>query len=126
MPIVVVAMEPEKYREWAEKQKAKYAAPAAEAAAPAEKAADAKVAAGPVDGKKVYEGLCQACHMAGVANAPKTGDKVAWGPRIKQGIDTLHQHAVKGYNLMPAKGGNPALSDAEVHAAVDYIVAQTK
>ena len=125
MPIVVVAMEADKYREWAAKQKVKYAAPATEAAAAPVVVADAK-SADPVDGKKVYEGLCQVCHMAGVANAPKAGDKVAWSPRIKQGIGTLHQHAVKGYNLMPAKGGNPALSDAQVHAAVDYIVGLAK
>ena len=125
MPIVVVAMEPDKYREWAAKQKVRFAAPAAEAAASAV-VADAKLAGGAVDGKSVYEGLCQACHMVGVASAPKAGDKVAWGPRIKQGIDTLHQHAVKGYKLMPAKGGNPALSDAQVHAAVDYVVGLAK
>ena len=121
MPIVVVALDADKYREWAAKQKARQAPAAAAAAAPT-----AVAAAGPVDGKKVYEGLCQACHLVGVAGAPKAGDKALWGPRIKQGVDTLHQHAVKGINLMPAKGGNPALSDAEVYAAVDYLVGLAK
>jgi cytochrome c5 len=82
--------------------------------------------AGKVDGKKVYDGLCAACHAAGVAGAPKTGDKGAWAPRVAQGMDTLHQHAIKGIRAMPAKGGNPALSDAEVSAAVDHMVAQSK
>jgi cytochrome c5 len=61
-----------------------------------------------------------------VAGAPKVGDKAAWAPRIKQGIDTLHQSALKGKNAMPPKGGNASLSDADVMAAVDYMVSQAK
>jgi cytochrome c5 len=87
-------------------------------------------AGGAVDGKKVYEGLCQACHATGAANAPKAGDKGAWGPRIAQGNDTLFKHAIAGYTgkagVMPAKGGNAALSDAEVKAAVEHLIGLSK
>lgn len=87
-------------------------------------------AGGVVDGKKVYEGLCQACHATGAAGAPKTGDKGAWGPRIGQGKDTLFKHAIGGFTgksgAMPAKGGNPALSDDEVKAAVEHMIELSK
>ena len=78
------------------------------------------------DGKKVFEGTCMVCHGAGLAGAPKFGDKAAWAPRIKQGIDTLYKSALNGKNAMPAKGGNNSLSDAEVKAGVDYMVAASK
>jgi len=58
--------------------------------------------------------------------APKAGDKAAWAPRIAQGLPTLHEHANKGIRAMPAKGGNPALSDDQVNAAVDYMVSLAK
>ncbi len=103
----------------------------AEAAAPAPAAAPA--AAAPVkvaDGETTYKGACAACHSAGVAGAPKTGDKAAWAPRIAQGKDTLYKHAIAGFQgkvgVMPAKGGNAALSDADVKAAVDFLVASAK
>ncbi|BAN36569.1 cytochrome c5 [Sulfuricella denitrificans skB26] len=87
-------------------------------------------AGGVVDGKKVYEGLCQACHATGAAGAPKAGDKGAWGPRISQGKDTLFKHAIGGFTgksgAMPAKGGNPALSDDEVKAAVEHLIGLSK
>ena len=87
-------------------------------------------AGGVVDGKKVYEGLCQACHGTGAAGAPKAGDKGAWGSRIAQGKDTLFKHAIAGFTgksgAMPAKGGNPALSDAEVKAAVEHLIGMAK
>jgi cytochrome c5 len=67
-----------------------------------------------------------ACHATGAANAPKYADKAAWAPRIKQGLDALHASALKGKGAMPPKGGNPALSDAAVRAAVDYLVAAAK
>ena len=63
---------------------------------------------------------------AGVAGAPKFGDKAAWAPRIKQGMDALVQSALKGKGAMPPKGGNPALSDAEIRAAIDFMVSQAK
>ncbi len=81
-------------------------------------------------GKTVYETTCVACHAAGVAGAPKFGDKAAWAPRIAQGMDTLHNHAIKGFQgksgMMPPKGGNMSLSDADVMAAVDYMVSNAK
>lgn len=87
-------------------------------------------AGGAVDGKKVYESICQACHATGAAGAPKTGDKGAWGSRLGQGKDTLFKHAIAGFTgktgTMPAKGGNPALSDAEVKAAVEYLIGLSK
>ena len=79
-----------------------------------------------VDGKKVYETVCSACHATGAAGAPKAGDKAAWGPRIATGKDALYKSALGGKNAMPAKGGNPALSDAEVKAAVDHLVSLAK
>lgn len=103
------------------------AAPAPEAAAPAE--GEAVSAAGDV-GKKVYGNVCSMCHAAGVAGAPKPGDKADWGPRIAQGNDVLYKHAIEGFTgkkgMMPARGGSTTLSDEEVKAAVDFMVAQSK
>jgi len=102
---------------------------AAEAAA---KAAASQVAyGGTTDGKTIYGHLCTSCHTAGVAGAPKLGDKALWAPRIAQGLDTLIKHATEGYhgpdgNFMPPKGGNPALTDAQIKAAVTWIVGQSK
>lgn len=127
MPIVVRAVDEAEFKDWAAKHKP--AAPAAAAEAPVQVAAaegTSAAAAGPVDGKKTYEGLCAACHAAGIAGAPKVGDKGAWASRIAQGEGTLHDHAIKGIRAMPAKGGNPALSDAEVKAAVDHMVGLSK
>jgi cytochrome c5 len=105
------------------------AAPAPVAAAPA--AAPAPVAAAPaaaakIDGEKIYKSTCFACHDVGVANAPKLGDKTAWASRIATGQDALYTSALKGKNVMPAKGGNAALADDEVKAAVDYIVSKAQ
>lgn len=77
-------------------------------------------------GQKIYRQACAFCHDKGVAGAPKTGDAAAWSARIAQGVDTLHTVAVKGKGAMPAKGGNPALSEADVNAAVDFMVAQSR
>ena len=81
-------------------------------------------------GKKIYDATCLACHAAGVAGAPKLGDKAAWAPRIAQGADTLHMHAIKGFQgkagMMPPKGGNMGAKDEDVKAAVDYMVSQSK
>lgn len=81
-------------------------------------------AAGPRSGEEVYGAACSACHMAGVAGAPKTGDKEVWGPRFEQGIDTLYASALNGKGAMPPKGGQAALSEEEVKGAVEYILAQ--
>ncbi|HHX2519221.1 TPA: c-type cytochrome [Neisseria subflava] len=107
-------------------------APAADAAASADapkadaaKAEDKGAAAGGADGKKVYEASCQACHGGAVPGVPHVGKKEDWAPRIQQGKDTLHKHALEGFNAMPAKGGNGSLSDDEVKAAVDYMANQS-
>ncbi len=78
------------------------------------------------DGGKVYQTVCVACHGSGLVGAPKLGDKAAWKPRLAQGLATLHEHAVKGIRAMPPKGGNAALSDDDVRAAVDYMANQSK
>ena len=80
----------------------------------------------PREGKVIYEGVCHTCHAAGLLGAPKFGDKAAWGPRIAKGTATLHQHALQGFNAMPAKGGNADLLDVKVTNAVDYMVSQSK
>jgi cytochrome c5 len=120
---------------------AKPAAAAAPAAAPAAAAAPATLAAAPAavasaapapgaaaddKGKAIYNQACVACHATGVANAPKFGDKAAWAPRIQTGMDALYATSLKGKGAMPPKGGNTALADADVKAAVDYMVAAAK
>jgi cytochrome c5 len=85
-----------------------------------------QVASVAVDGKATYDTACAVCHAAGVAGAPKLGDKAAWAPRIAQGTDTLYQHAISGFQgtvgFMPAKGGNASLADDAVKSAVDHMV----
>ena len=97
------------------------------AAAPV--AASAAAPAGS-DGKKVFDSNCVACHGAGIAGAPKFGDKAAWAPRIAQGINVLYSHAIGGFQgkagVMPPKGGNLALSDPDLKSAVLYMVAAAK
>lgn len=101
-------------------------APAAPAAAPA---AAAPAVASADAGKNVYSTACIACHGAGIAGAPKLGDKAAWTARVAQGNAVLYEHAIKGFQgkagVMPPKGG-AAVSDADVKAAVDYMVASVK
>ncbi|HXS72952.1 MAG TPA: c-type cytochrome [Rhodanobacteraceae bacterium] len=102
------------------------------AQAAAAKAAASQVAyGGTTDGKTIFGQLCTTCHSTGAAGAPKITDKAAWAPRIAEGIDTLVKHAIDGYtgpdgNHMPAKGGNPALTDAQVEATVKWMVSQVK
>ncbi|TFY96609.1 c-type cytochrome [Ramlibacter humi] len=98
-------------------------APAAAPAAAAPAAAPAAAAAG--NGEALYKQACFACHATGAANAPKFGDKAAWAPRIAQGKDKLYEAALKGKGAMPPKGGTSA-PDADVRAAVDYIVNAAK
>ncbi|SAL40483.1 cytochrome c family protein [Caballeronia arvi] len=76
-------------------------------------------------GKALYEQVCQACHAAGVLNAPKFGDKAAWAPRLKEPMDTVYNYALHGKGAMPPKGGSNA-PDADVKAAVDYMVNASK
>lgn len=93
------------------------AAPAAQATAPA-----AVPAAAGQGGEAVYTKACIACHSTGVAGAPKVGDKAAWEPRLAQGMDTLVSTALKGKGAMPPKGGHASLSDAEIKAAIEYML----
>jgi cytochrome c5 len=93
---------------------------AAAPAAGATQSADASQA-----GKALYQQVCQACHAAGVLNAPKFGDKEAWAPRLKEPMDTVYNYALHGKGAMPPKGGSNA-SDADVKAAVDYMVSAVK
>ena len=94
------------------------AAPAAGGGA--QQSADASQA-----GKALYQQVCQACHAAGVLGAPKFGNKDDWAPRLKDPIDTVYNYALHGKGAMPAKGGSNA-SDADVKAAVDYMVIAVK
>ena len=100
------------------------AAPAPAAVAPAP--APAPAAAANRSGEQVYQQACAMCHNAGLAGAPKLGDAAGWKARIAQGKNVLHDHAIKGIRAMPAKGGNPSLPDAEVTAAVDYMLSAVK
>jgi cytochrome c5 len=102
------------------------AAATATVAATAPAAAPAPAAAGGSNaGEALFKQTCVACHGSGVAGAPKFGDKAAWAPRIAQGIDTLVQNAIKGKNAMPPRGGSSA-SDADIRAAVQYMVSAAK
>jgi len=149
MPIVVQALEPDKYAAWVKDMKAKMPAEQPAAAAPpptdaggsatagatgasqagatgaAQKVASAAPATA-ADGKSTYDKTCMACHSTGAAGAPKLGDKAAWAPRLKQGIAALHASALKGKGAMPPKGGNTGLPDDAVKAAVDYMAAAAK
>ncbi len=100
------------------------AAPVAAAvvAAAAPTAAAAKSDAAPA----LYTSICSACHIAGVAGSPKLGDKAAWAPRLAAGVDGLTASVIKGKGAMPPKGGAAAASDAEIKAAVEYMVASVK
>jgi cytochrome c5 len=95
---------------------------AAPAAAPTPAAA-IKVAAN--NGEALYKQVCSACHAAAVAGSPKFGDKAAWAPRIKTGIDALTASVIKGKGAMPPKGGSAA-SEAEIRATVEYMVSAAK
>lgn len=75
-----------------------------------------------IDGEAIYNQACMACHMTGAAGAPIKGDNDAWGARLEQGMETLYDHSINGFNAMPAKGGNMSLSDNDVKAAVDFMV----
>lgn len=104
----------------------------ASAKAAAEKAAASEVAyGGTTDGEEVFGHLCTSCHTAGVAGAPKVGDKADWAPRIAEGMETLVKHAVDGYTgpdggHMPPKGGNPALTEEQVANTVKWMVSQSQ
>lgn len=123
-PVGEVVVDPSQRAPAAEATSAPAAVASAAPAAGAKAAAAAKPDAG--KGKSVYDATCTVCHAAGVAGAPKAGDKAAWAPRMKAGMSALYASAIKGKNAMPPKGGNLSLSDADVSAAVDYLVSLVK
>ncbi|WP_445658044.1 c-type cytochrome [Achromobacter sp. NCFB-sbj8-Ac1-l] len=110
------------------------AAPAAAAPAPAPAAAAAAAAPAPAQataavnpaGEKLYKSVCFACHATGVANAPKFGDKAAWDPYIKTGMDAMVKVAMQGKPPMPPKGGAANASEDDIRAAVQYMVDAAK
>lgn len=105
------------------------AAAQAEAKRLADEKAKGQVAyGGTLDGSVIYGNLCAGCHNSGAGNAPKM-EKAAWAARIAQGKPTLHKHAIEGFNkvgVMPARGGNPSLTDEQVIATVDWMLANMK
>ena len=106
------------------------AASQAAASAAAAAAAAAQVAyGGTLDGSVIYGNLCAGCHTSGAGGAP-TLDHAHWDSRVAQGIDTLYRHSIEGFTgstgVMPAKGGNPALTDEQVQATVDWMVGNLK
>ena len=76
-------------------------------------------------GKEVVDAVCSACHATGALNAPKIGDKAAWGKLNKEGLDNLTREAIKGVRQMPPRGGNPELSDIEIARAIVYMANQS-
>jgi cytochrome c5 len=72
-------------------------------------------------GKEVTEAVCASCHASGEKGAPKVGDRAAWAPRLKQGMDALALKAIRGHDGMPPRGGTAALTDGEIKAAINYL-----
>jgi cytochrome c5 len=105
------------------------AAQAAANAAAAAAAASQVAYGGTTDGWVIFGNLCTGCHSSGAGGAP-TLDKALWATRLAQGKDVLHKHAIEGFTgsagVMPPKGGNPALTDAQVIATVDWMLANIK
>lgn len=105
------------------------ASQAAASAAAAAAAASQVAYGGTLDGSTIYGNLCAGCHTSGAGGAPKL-EAAAWTARIAQGKEVLNQHAIEGYTgaagVMPAKGGNPALTNEQVVATVDWMVANLK
>ena len=96
-----------------------------------ENAATTDATSGEIDGKAIYSGICVSCHGSGIPGIPQLGDTAAWADRITRGKEELYTNAIVGYvgssgMPMPAKGGNPALSEAEVKAAVDYMITNSQ
>ena len=94
-------------------------------------AGDAPAAMREVSGEQLYSAVCTGCHGLGIAGAPKFGDKALWAPRIAQGMEILHKHALEGFSskagsMMPTKGGATDVTDKSVMDAVDYMVSKSK
>lgn len=109
-----------------EEKTAELIQPVARVEMAASQPAEATASTGPKSAEDIVAQVCGACHATGAAGAPKIGDKAAWGPRIAQGMDALYASALNGKGAMPARGGNPALSDDEVKSAVAFLVKQAK
>ena len=97
----------------------------------AKKAAASQVAyGGTTDGKTIFESLCNACHTSGAGGSPVLTDKAYWATRLALGAETLVKHATDGFTgtrgMMPARGGNPALTDEQVKATVEWMIAQVQ
>jgi cytochrome c5 len=105
------------------------AAQQAATAAAAAKAASQVAYGGTTDGSVIFNSLCTGCHTSGAGGAP-TLDKAHWAERLTKGTETLHKHAIEGFTgstgVMPARGGNPALTDEQVIATVDWMLANLK
>ena len=84
----------------------------------------APAAAGARRGEDIVKATCAACHQAGVANAPKLGDRASWAPFIKNGLNSMVATAIKGKGAMPPKGGDASLTDAEITRAVVFMANQ--
>ena len=83
------------------------------------------VAADTAQGQGIYMNFCAPCHASGVAGAPKTGDKAAWGARAKLGLDAMVASVIKGKGAMPPKGGQMSLTDGDIKSAVQYMLEKT-
>jgi cytochrome c5 len=82
-------------------------------------------APGARSGEDIVKAVCSACHQTGVANAPKIGDKAAWAPRLKEGLNGLLASATKGKGAMPPKGGAADLTDTELARAIVFMANQS-
>lgn len=100
-------------------------APAETSQAPAPMAQQAMTTEAP-DGEAIYKKTCFACHDTGLAGAPKLGDQDAWAEHLAEGLDHLVQVAIQGEGAMPPRGGNPALTDEDIRAAVSYMLDQAR
>jgi len=96
------------------------------ASPPAASLSTSPATADPPSGQQVYRQNCAFCHDKGISGAPRADDSMVWGLRMAQGVDALYASAIHGKGGMPARGGNPALTEADVEAAVDYILAQSR
>lgn len=89
-------------------------------------ASQASFAAPDRKGEDVYKTVCAVCHGAGIAGAPKFGDKAAWKARVAQGMPALYNNALKGIRAMPAKGTCATCTEKEIKNAVDFMVSKSK
>lgn len=89
-------------------------------------AAEPAAAVDTAGGGQVVTQVCALCHSTGMMSSPKLGSADDWAPRIEKGVDVLYANAINGFNMMPARGGRPDLSDDDVKAAVDHMLANAK